>query len=369
MSLRLRAHLAGLRPYSPGKPVEELRRERGLDRIVKLASNENPLGAPPKALEALGRAAERAHIYPDAASHDLRAVLAERAGLPMDQIVAGNGSDELIHLLGLAFLAGAGDQLVMGSPSFVRYEAAAGLAEAELTAVPLDGGWRHDIEAMISALTPRTRLVFIANPNNPTGTVISQAEADRMAGALPEGALLVLDEAYHEYAEGSGCADGLAMLRAGAPVAVLRTFSKAYGLAGLRVGWGAFPADAADALNRVREPFNVNVIAQAAAAAALEDREFLERSVRANREGGRMIADHARGLGLPVVEGFANFVCVEVGDGQAAADGLLDEGVIVRSGRVLGMPRHIRVSIGTAEEIEVYCAALERVLSRQEALA
>jgi histidinol-phosphate aminotransferase len=361
--------LAGLRPYSPGKPVEELRRERGLDRIVKLASNENPLGSPPLAMQAMRRASERAHIYPDAAGHDLRAALAERTGLPPEQIVAGNGSDELIHLLGLAFLAGPDDQLVMGSPSFVRYEAAAGLAEAELTAVPLDGDWRHDIDAMIAALTPRTRLVFIANPNNPTGTIITQAEADRMAEALPSGALLVLDEAYHEYAAGSGCADAVAMVRSGAPVAALRTFSKAYGLAGLRVGWGAFPAEAADALNRIREPFNVNVLAQAAAVGALQDQDFLDRSIRANREGGRRIAEHARGLGLPVIEGFANFVCVEVGDGRSAAEGLLDEGVIVRSGHVLGMPKHIRVSIGTAEEIEAYCAALERTLARTGARA
>lgn len=363
MSYRVRGHLSGLRPYSPGKPIEELRREKGLERIVKLASNENPLGGSPKAIEAMKKAAEAVHFYPDAAAHSLRMALAEHAGCPPECIVMGNGSDELIHLLGLAFLDGPDTELVMGSPSFVRYDAAAGLGDAKLTHVPLDSDWRHDTAAMAAACSPKTKLVFVANPNNPTGTIISQEEADSLASALPEGALLVLDEAYAEYAEGSGAADGLVMFGSGAPVAVLRTFSKAYGLAGIRVGWGVFPAEVAQALERVREPFNVNSLAQAAAIAALQDKDFLNESIRVNREGGAAIAAHAGSLGLSCVEGWANFVCVEVGDGQCVAEALLNEGVIVRSGHVLGMPKHIRVSIGTPEEIEFYCEALGRVMA------
>lgn len=363
MSPKIRADVLRMTPYVPGKPIDEVKRELGLTEVVKLASNENPLGPSPRAVEAVRQAASQLHLYPDASGHALKEAVANQFGLPMGQVVLGNGSDELIHLLGLVYLE-PGDNIVTGSPSFVRYDATAGLSGAEHRRIPLDDEWRHDLGRMLEACDARTKLVFIANPHNPTGTVLTHAEVAEFCRQLPASAMLVLDEAYFEF--GQDVEDpvrSVDLLTSGANVTVLRTFSKAYGLAGIRVGFGLVPADLADAVDRAREPFNVNSLAQSAAIAALGDREFLHRSVESNKAGILRIEKQMAEWGFPTVPSRANFICIDVKrPGQEVFQELLKLGVIVRSGGPLGMPGHIRVSIGTSEEIEVFLRAFAQVV-------
>lgn len=365
MSFDLRANVMKMRPYSPGKPIEEVRRELGLTQIVKLASNENPLGPSPKAAAAAKQAADSMHLYPDAAGHELRTALSQKFEVPAEHIVLGNGSDELIKYLGDVFLEGRDTALLMGDPAFVRYASSAQLADAELIKVPLDSQARHDAKAMAEAITPNTRLVWVANPNNPTGTAIPASDIDLLLEALPEGALLVLDEAYYEFGKSMpGAANGADYLKAGKPVAALRTFSKAYGLAGIRIGFGFFPAEVADAINRAREPFNANSLAQAAAIAALDDDEHLRRTLEINRKGIERVEVWCANQGLETVESYANFVLINLKQPAAPIfEALLKEGVITRSGDAFGMPQHLRVSIGTEDEMSIFLAAMEKVLS------
>jgi histidinol-phosphate aminotransferase len=353
MSLPFRPNVLKMRPYSPGKPLDEVKRELGLTDVIKLASNENPLGPPPKAVEAIREAAAEANIYPDAAGFDLKNAIAEMHGLKPENVVLGNGSDELIHYLGLILLEGEGTELVMGNPSFVRYDASAQLANAVLTKIPVDKDWRHDVDAMAAACSDKTRLVYVANPNNPTGTVIDQAETDRLLAAIPSDALLIMDEAYYEFGvKHPYFPKTVDMIKAEKPVCVLRTFSKAYGLAGIRVGYGLAPAHVIDAIERVREPFNVTSISQKAAIAALNSQDHVEKTVKLNREGIERVEAAAKEMGLNTVESFANFVCIDMGrPAEPVFQELLRGGVIVRSGHVLGMPNHIRVSIGSPDEM------------------
>lgn len=359
MKSPIRPQVLTMQPYSPGKPIDEVKRELGLERVVKLASNENPLGPSPKAVEAAKKAAEQMHIYPDAAAYNLREALSARFDMPMDQVIFGNGSDELIHYLGLIALDGPDTELVMGDPSFVRYEASAHISEAQLTKVPMDSDWRHDVKAMAARFSDKTRLVYIANPNNPTGTLVTAEEVDWLLGQMPEGALLVLDEAYYEFAADlPDYPDSLALIRAGKPVVSLRTFSKAYGLAGIRIGYGFASPEIVDAINRIREPFNANSLAQAAAIAALDDAEHMNRTVMTNRDGIRRITQKVEEMGFSVVPSWANFICIDLGQpAKPVFEALLKQGVIVRSGHVLGMPNHLRVSIGTEEEVDVFLKA------------
>lgn len=361
MRLRIRPNVLQMQPYSPGKPVEEVKRELGLADVVKLASNENPWGPSPKAVEAVRRAAERMHLYPDASAYELKRAIAAKFGVKPEEVLLGNGSDELIHLLGLVFLSGPADKVVVGYPSFVRYDAAAHLSDSQLVRVPLDSEWRHDLPAMAAAVDADTRLVFVANPNNPTGTVVRKEAFEAFMDSLPAGLPVVLDEAYWEFARDEPqmpCS--LDYLRAGKPVIGLRTFSKAYGLAGIRVGYGFAPAEVVDAVDRAREPFNVNSLAQAAALAALDDDEHLERTTRGNREGLDRIAEAVRALGCKPVESFANFICIDVGrPAQGVFESLLHKGVIVRSG---GWGNSIRVSVGTRQEVDRFLQAFQEVM-------
>lgn len=351
-----------MHPYVPGKPAEEVRRELGLDRVVKLASNENPYGPSPKALAAIARAAEGLHVYPDGASYALRNALSEFHRVPMERIAVGNGSDELLHLLGLALLE-PGDEVIMGDPGFSRYDASAHLAPCTLVKVPLDAAYRHDLCAMAASVTGRTKLIFIANPNNPTGTIVRRDEFERFLDAIPETAVVVLDEAYYEFAEGvEGYPDSRDYLDR-PNVVGMRTFSKTYGLAGIRIGYGFFPPAIADALDRAREPFDVNSLAQAAAIAALEDTDHIARTVAGNRAGLARLAEIARSVGARPIESHANFLLMDLGrPAHPVFEALLREGVIVRSGEPLGVPSCLRVSVGTPEEIELFGVALERVL-------
>lgn len=362
MPYRVRKNVLKMKPYSPGKPIEEVQRELGLTDVVKLASNENPLGPSPLAVKAVIEAAQGMNIYPDASGFKVREALAAHYGIDAAHVVLGNGSDEILNVLGQVFLDGPGDRAVMGWPSFLRYPATADLADSQCAKVPLDDEWRHDVDAMIEAITAETRLVFLANPNNPTGTLTKAADVERLIDALPSGAVLVLDEAYYEFAKTvADYPDSLAWVKQGRPVVVVRTFSKSYGLAGIRVGYGFAPLEIVDAYNRVREPFDVNSLAQAAAIAALQDKQHLQATLKTNQDGMARIVERMKELGKKTVDSYANFVCIEVGDAKTVAESLLHQGVIVRSGHVFDMPNHIRVTIGTPAEVARFLSAFETV--------
>ncbi len=351
----------GLRPYVPGKPIEEVQREFGLDDIVKLASNENPLGPSPRAVDAMRKAAEGVRLYPDNDCRELRAALSEHLGIAGDQILIGHGSDELIHNLGLAFL-NPGDEVMMCEGPFSQYEFTAKLMDAAPVYVPLKD-FRYDVEAMAGRLGERTKLVFIGNPNNPTGTIVTRDELARFMREVPDHTIVVLDEAYHEYVESPEYPDSLALVREGRNVVVLRTFSKVYALAGLRIGYGATTPALAGAMERVREPFNVSTLAQVAAAASLRDPEQVARSRTLNRESLSYLYEQFARLGLDYTPSHANFVWVEVGrDCRQVFQELLRRGVIVRTGDVFGAPTHLRVTTGLPEQNQRLIAALEEVL-------
>lgn len=354
-----------LKPYQPGKPIEEVKRELGLTgEIIKLASNENPLGPSPAALAALETALPKLALYPDGGCHDLRAAVAEKLGVPGDWLVFGNGSDEVITLLGLTFLQ-PGDEVVIADPTFVLYEAAATLNGARPVAVPLTRpGLVHDLAAMAGAFTPRTRMVFVANPHNPSGTIVSRRAVDDLLSRLPPRALLVLDEAYQEYvADVPDHPHALDYVKDGAPVVGLRTFSKMYGLAGLRVGYGVADSRVIRLLNQPRSPFNVNLAAQIAATAAVNDDAFVAETRRVNAAGQQTLEAAFDRLGLPYAESHANFILVDVERPcRPVFDALLRQGVIVRTGDVFGLPTHVRVTIGTEAQNARFLSALENVL-------
>jgi histidinol-phosphate aminotransferase len=331
--------------YQPGKPIEEVARELGLDPagIIKLASNENPFGPSPRAVAAATHALVHGALYPDGGCFALRQKLAAARGLGADQFIVGNGSNEIIELLGHAFL-GVGDEAVMAAPAFVVYELVTRLFGAKVVEVPLVN-WRHDLPALARAVTPKTKLVFIASPNNPTGTANTEAELLAFARGLPEHVICVIDEAYADFLEHAP--DLRPLIREGRNVICLRTFSKIHGLASLRVGYGYASAEMVTLLNRVRQPFNVNAIAQAAAGAALEDREFTEKCARENRAGLAQLEQGFRALGLELVPSVANFILVKVGDGNRVFDALQRRGVIVRPVKSYGLPEWIRVTVGT----------------------
>jgi len=346
--------------YEPGKPIEAVARELGLDpaTIVKLASNENPLGPSPRAVAAARQALEQGQLYPDGGCFALRQKLAERHGLGPDQYVPGNGSNEIIELLGHVFL-GPDDEVVMGVPAFVIYKLMALLFGAKAIEVPMRE-FQHDLPAMARAITPRTKLVFVGSPNNPTGASNSAADLLAFARGLPDHVVLALDEAYAEYDEQAP--DLRPLIAEGRKVIGLRTFSKIHGLAALRVGYGYGSREMAALLNRVRQPFNVNAIAQAAAVAALDDREFLERCLRENRAGRARLAAGARALGLECAPSAANFLLVKVGDGPRWFAALQRRGLIVRPLQPYGLPEWLRITVGTA-------AQNERLLAEMAVLA
>lgn len=355
----IRKSVLGMQAYVPGRPISDVQREHGFSKVVKLASNENPLGPSPRAVDAVVRASGSMHLYPDASGYELKEALAKHHGVGHENIVLGNGSDEIIAMLG-AVLLEPGTNIVTGAPTFVRYASAGQLAGAEVREVPLDSGWKHNLDAMASACDSGTRMVFLANPHNPTGTVVEAGAVDRLRAEMPDSALLVLDQAYFEYAEGViDQPDAAEMVRSGLSVVGLRTFSKAYGLAGIRVGYAVVPEWIYDAIDRSRQPFDVNSLAQAAAIAALGDTGHLARSREANLAGISRLVLGAESLGLKTVPSHANFVCIEVGgDDRVLFDQLLRRGVIVRPGTPLGMPGYLRVSVGTEEELDEFLSVL-----------
>ena len=350
-----------LTPYTPGKPIEEVQREFGLTDIVKLASNENPLGPSPKAVEAIRQAAGDVWLYPDNDCYHLKAALSERLGFPGAQILLGHGSDELIHNIGLSFLS-PGDEVMMCSGPFSQYEFTAKLMDGTPVYIPMEK-YRYDTAAMAQRMSPRTKVVFVGNPNNPTGTIVTREELAELLEALPDSTILVMDEAYHEYVDDPDYPDSLALVREGRRVIVLRTFSKIYGLAGLRIGYGATTPELADALERVREPFNVSSVAQAAALASLHDGDQVERTRALNQNAKDYFYDEFERLGLEYTPSYANFVWVDLGrECRPVFTELLKRGVIVRAGDAFGAPTHIRVTTGTPQQNHKFVAALDEVL-------
>jgi len=361
-----RAAIDNITPYSPGKPIEEVARELGLDpnSIIKLASNENPLGPSPLAIEAIREHAADVRLYPDNDSYELRNALAAHLGVTAEQLIIGRGSDEIMHFIAVAYLC-EGDEVVMGDPPFSMYEISTLLMGANPVKVPLRADYAHDLQAMAQAITPRTKLVYIANPHNPTGAMNTTDELDAFLAQVPEHVLVILDEAYYEYALRADYPDSLTYARAGRNVLVMRTFSKIYALAGLRIGYGiCMRPEVMQALNQVREPFNVANLAQWAAIASLRDPQQIPRSREVNEAGKAYLYAAFERLGLPYVPTQSNFILVDTL--QPCKDVfrlLLSKGVIVRTGDPFGYPTKIRVTIGTPEENTRFIEALESVLS------
>ena len=346
--------------YEPGKPIDQVARELGLDPagIVKLASNENPFGPSPKALAAAERALREANLYPDGGYFALRSKLAQKLGLGLDQFIIGDGSNELIELLGHAFLA-PGVECVMPQASFVVYKLVTLLFGATPVEVPL-AGMRQDLAALAAAITPRTRLVFLASPANPTGSTNTAEEITALARALPPHVILVLDEAYADFLEQPP--DLRPLIAEGRKVIGLRTFSKIYGLASLRVGYGYAAAELIAVLQRVRQPFNVNGVAAAAAIGALDDDEFAARCRRENRAGLAQLGAGFGALGLGFVPGQGNFLLVKVGDGAKVFAALQARSLIVRPVKPYGLPEWVRITVGTRAQNERLLTALAEVL-------
>jgi histidinol-phosphate aminotransferase len=342
-------HILGIAPYEPGKPVEELERELGIHDAVKLASNENPLPPSDRVQHAIAAAIAQLNRYPDGSGFYLRQALAKKHGFTPDQIVLGNGSNDLIELAVRSFMR-PGDEAVVPHPSFVVYPMIV-QAVGGIRVMVMLRDYRLDLEAMARAITPHTKVVFVANPNNPTATIVTADEVEHFMARVPERTIVVFDEAYMEFALGPDFPDTLSLIRQGRKVVVLRTFSKAASLAGLRVGYAIADADAVALMNRIRQPFNVNSLAQAAALAALDDDTHVVECVRMIEAGKAYLTDEFRTLGLKTVPSRANFILVDVG--RSAADiyqKLLHEGVIVRPMTPFGMETALRISIGTPEE-------------------
>jgi histidinol-phosphate aminotransferase len=359
-------HIAALTPYPPGKPIEELERELGISGSIKLASNENPLGPSPRALEAILAHAPNLHRYPDGSAHYLRRKLAGKLGVSPANIVFGNGSNEVIDLVIRTFLL-PGDEAVVAEPTFLMYEKFLCASGCRCVSVGLSADLRIDLEKMLVA-GPKARLFFINNPNNPTGTVVRRAEFDDFLAALPEQAIVLLDEAYIDFAGAADTPRGLDYLDHGRVVA-LRTFSKMYGLAGLRIGYGLMPEEMASYIDRVRQPFNVNSLAQVAALAALDDAEHYDKTLALTTQGLKYLFSELERLGFPCVPTHTNFFLAKVPggpikDGQALYERLLREGVIIRSMKPYGLPEYVRISVGLPEENERLVATLARVVGK-----
>ncbi len=357
MPLKVHPDIASLVPYVPGKPIEELQRELGLPRAIKLASNENPIGPSPRALAALAETVPTLHRYPDGGAFRLRGALAERWKVTPDQIILGNGSDELIGLLARTFLS-PGDEAVMAQQTFVIYKMEVTAAHGVAVEIP-QKNWHHDLPAMAAAITDKTRLLFICNPNNPTGTMATKAEVAALMPLVPDHVVVVFDEAYYEYVRHPEFPESIGYVKAGRQAIVLRTFSKIYGLAGLRIGYGITTPDITNYLNRLRPPFNANSLAQRAALAALDDEAHVAASRILNHAEMDRVRAGLRQLGFEALPSETNFLYFDVGrNGREVFDALLREGIIVRhiEGRML------RVTIGLPEENQLFLSALGNVM-------
>jgi histidinol-phosphate aminotransferase len=348
-------HVLGIQPYVPGKPIEELERELGIRNSIKLASNENPLGPSPEALKAAAGCLEDLNRYPDGSGYYLKQALSVALSVSEEEIILGNGSNELLDIAARTFLR-PGDEAAMATPSFVVYSMAVQATGGRAVQVPLKN-YVHDLDAMAAAITPKTRMIFIANPNNPTGTINRKGEFGRLMEKVTGDMLVVIDEAYYEYVTDPEYADSMKYLHSERNVLILRTFSKIYGLAGLRIGYGIAKKEILLDMNRLREPFNTNSVAQKAAIAALSDRTHVERSRTVNEEGKRYLYHELDALGVAYVPTEANFIYIPIGDSASVNGALLKLGVIIRP---MG-PKAIRVTVGLPEENRRFIEALKKV--------
>lgn len=357
----IRENILELKPYIPGKPVEEVERELGIKNIIKLASNENSLGPSKLSILAIKKYLPKISLYPDGNCFLLRKKLAKILKFDEDNFVFGCGSDEIIHLICLAFLK-EGEEVITCHPSFVIYETNTTLMNGKIKLVPLRN-FTFDLDGIKNSITEKTKLIFIANPNNPTGTIVKKDEVKKFLDTIPENIIVVFDEAYYEYVEDKNYPDTLSYVRENKNVIVLRTFSKIYGLAGLRIGYGIGKKEIISYLNRVREPFNVTSVAQIAAFAALDDKEHIKKSKKVNLQGKKFLYRELKKLNLFFVETQANFIFVDTGiDSKILFQKMLKKGIIIRTGDIFGLPTFIRVTIGTQKENERFIKTLKEVI-------
>lgn len=362
MKLLVPDYISSLVAYPPGKPIEEVEREYGIKGSTKLASNENPLGPSPKALDAIRNHLANIHRYPEGSCYYLREKLAGRLGVAQNRLIFGNGSNEIIELIVRAFLR-PGDKAVMAHPAFIVYQLIVQAAGGKNVIMPLKD-FTHDLEAMAGAVTEKTRLVFITNPNNPTGTIVRKGEFERFLKRVPENVVVVMDEAYFEYVSDPEYPNGMDYID-NRLVISLRTFSKIYGLAGVRIGYGVASEGIISYLEKVRQPFNVNSLAQVSALAALDDQEHVERSVKINKEGLAYLYGEIDRMGLNYVKSHANFLLIDMkADGIKVYQDLLREGVIVRPMGIYDLKNYLRVTVGLPEENKRFIEALKSVMNQ-----
>lgn len=353
-------YIRTLIPYEPGKPIEEVEREYGIASSIKLASNENPLGPSPKALAAIRERLAQLNLYPDGDCFYLKRGLAQKLGVAPETLIFGNGSNEIIELAARTFLR-PGDEAVMAEQAFVVYQLIVQAVGGQSKTVPLRD-YTHDLAAIADAVTPKTRLVFLANPNNPTGTIFRRGEWETFLDKVSNDTLLIVDEAYFEYVQDAEYPNSLNYHRDGRAILTLRTFSKLYGLAGLRIGYGVGSPEIVAMMHRVRQPFNVSAPAQWAALAALDDVEHVHKSLEVNRQGLEYLQNEFKRLGLDCVLSQGNFILVRVGKGQEVFNQLLAQGVIVRPMGGYRFPEHVRVTVGTMAENQKFVEALQKII-------
>ncbi|MGI6712166.1 MAG: histidinol-phosphate transaminase [Bacillota bacterium] len=361
--VKFRECILNITPYVPGKPVEEVQRELGLQNVIKLASNESPLGPSKKAIEVMQRvAADGISMYPDGSHYCLKKVLAKHLGVGENNLIIGNGTDEILKLIEETYIY-PDDEIIMADPSFSGYLLGTQLMGGKVVKVPLDQNYTHNLDAMLEAITERTKIIFICNPNNPTGTIIVKGQLDRFLDAVPEDILVVIDEAYYEYVENKEYPNSIEYIKEGKNVMVTRTFSKIYGLGGLRIGYGIANENIISLINRARMPFNVNTMAQVAAIASIQDSEQVPKSFRVNKEGKEYLYKEFDKMGLFYIPTEANFIFVDIGvNARGVYEALLEKGIIVRTGDNFGKPTFIRVTIGKPEENKRFIQSLKEIL-------
>jgi histidinol-phosphate aminotransferase len=357
-----RSEIMDIKPYVPGKPIEEVKRELGISDVTKMASNENPLGVSPKAKEAMIKYADKMNIYPDGYCFDLRRDLADKLDVKGNNLIFGNGSDEIIKLLSEVFVK-PGDEVLTAYPSFSEYDFATYLMGGELKKTPLNN-YKFDLEEILSNISSKTKLIFICNPNNPTGTYVTDEELERFLSKVPEQVIVVFDEAYQEYVSADDFPETLKYIKNNREnVIILRTFSKMYALAGLRIGYGIASENLINLLSRAKEPFNVNYMSQVAALAAINDIEHIKKTKKVNSEGKKFLYESFEKLELDYISSEANFIMVNTKkDSKEVFNSLLKKGVIIRTGDIFGMNKFIRVTIGTAEQNQKFIKELKHVL-------
>ena len=359
--MKPKAGIETIHPYQGGKPIEEVQRELGITDIIKLASNENPLGPSPLAMEAIQHAAGQVNLYPDGNAYYLKIALANHWNISPENLILGNGSNEVLQIIGETYIS-PDDEVVYSESAFIVYMLVAKIFGAKSVVTPMRDH-DQDLDAMGAAITDKTKAVFIANPNNPTGTIVAKDQTERFMERVPEDILVVFDEAYYEYVNRLDYLQTLPYIHDGRNVIITRTFSKIYGLAGLRIGYGIAKPEIIETMNRVRQPFNCNSVAQAAACAALNDVEHVQRSQEINASGKTYLYEALDKMGLGYVETEGNFILVHLGkSGQETADALLQKGIIVRPVAGYGFPNSVRVTIGLPEETERFVNALKDAL-------